>query len=81
MYRVYIIKQRQGGSEVLPDTRTQTPLFAAAAAAFHALQAQAYDSSHLLLMSLGNRQINAYRFGSRPGERDYLEQAAPLREQ
>lgn len=80
MYRVYVLKQRQGGSEVLADTRTQTPAFAAAAAAFHALQQQKFDSSHLLLMSLNNRQLNAYRFGSKPGERDYLEPGAPLRE-
>lgn len=80
MYRVYVLKQRQGGSEVLPDTRTQTPAFPAAAAAFHALQAQPYDAHHLLLMSLNNKQINAYRFGSQPGERDYMEQGAALAE-
>lgn len=72
MYRVYVIRQRKGGSEVLRDTRTQTPSFNAAAAAFWALYDGDYDSNHLLLMSHGNRQINAYRYGSRPGERDYL---------
>lgn len=80
MYRVYVIKQRAGGSEVLAATRTQTPAFAAAAAAFHALQAQDFDAAHLLLMSLDNRQINAYRYGSRPGERDYLALGADLRQ-
>lgn len=79
MYRVYVIQQRKGGSQVLPDTRTQTPVFEAAAAAFRALQAQPLDPSHLLLMSVDNRQINAYRFGSQPGERDYLAPGADLR--
>jgi len=72
MYRVYVLKQRRGGSQVLPDTRTQTPLFDAAAAAFWALYAADYDNTHLLLMTHENRQINAYRYGSSPGERDWL---------
>ena len=80
MYRVYVIKQRAGGSEVLPATRTQTPVFAAAAAAFGALQEQEFDAAHLLLMTLDNHQLNAYRYGSRPGERDYLAPGTPLRQ-
>lgn len=80
MYRVYVIQQRKGGgSEVLTDTRTQTPSFAAAEGAFRELHARTdLDGRHLLLMSLDNRQINAYRYGSKPGERDYLTPGAPL---
>lgn len=78
MYRVYIIKQRKGGSEVLAGTRTQTASFAAAVAAFWELYGQPFDSTHLLLMSRDNRQINAYRFGSQPGERDYVEPGGSL---
>lgn len=82
MYRVYVLKQRKGGSEVLAATRTQTPNFEAAAAAFWALyRAEAeYDSQHLLLMSRDNRQINAYRYGSQPGDRDYLSPASELQQ-
>ena len=72
MYRVYVLQQRKGGSSVLADTRTQTASFAAASAAFWELHQQQYSNSHLLLMSKDNRQINAYRYGSQPGERDYL---------
>lgn len=72
MYRIYVIKQRKGGSEVLPSTRTQTGSFAAACAAFWELYHAGYDHQHLLLMSKNNKQINAYRYGSMAGERDYL---------
>jgi len=78
MYRVYIIKQRKGGSEVLPETRTQTPSFAAAAAAFRELYALPLDNAHLLLMTKNNKQVNAYRYGSAPGERDWLAPDASL---
>ncbi|MDT4806731.1 hypothetical protein FQZ97_395670 [compost metagenome] len=78
MYRVYVLKKRRGGSEVLTATRTQTPNFEAAVAAFWALYRAEYDSQHLLLMSRDNRQINAYRYGSQPGELDYLDPAAEL---
>lgn len=81
MYRVYVIKQRTGGSEVLPDTRTQTPSFAAAAAAFWALYGQPFDGAHLLLMSRDNRQINAHRYGTQPGDRDYVAPGGALAEQ
>lgn len=78
MYKVYVIRQQKGGSEVLTETRTATPLFAAAAAAFWALYETPLDTSHLLLMTRDNRQINAYRFGSAPGDRDYLPPGANL---
>lgn len=78
MYRVYVLKQRRGGSEVVTATRTQTPSFSAAAAAFWELYAADYDGSHILLMSRDNRQLNAYRFGTAPGDRDYLAPNAEL---
>ncbi|MBU0538528.1 MAG: hypothetical protein KKG73_08840 [Gammaproteobacteria bacterium] len=80
MYRVYILKQRKGGSEVLSETRTQTPSFAAAAAAFWSLHGADYDESHLLLMSKNNKQLNAFRFKSKPGEQDYIEHGEALKQ-
>jgi hypothetical protein len=80
MYRVYVIKQRKGGSEVLADTRTQTASFAAASAAFWDLYSRPLSSDHLLLMSKDKRQTNAYRYGSQPGDRDYIPEGAALRE-
>lgn len=78
MYRVYVLKQRRGGSEVVTATRTQTPSFSAAKAAFWELYTADYDDSHLLIMSRDNRQLNAYRFRSSPGERDYLAPGSEL---
>lgn len=72
MYKVYVIKQRKGGSEVLKETRTQTPSFEAAAAVFWELRTASFDNSHLLLMSKNNKQINAYRYQSAPDDQDYI---------
>ena len=81
MYKVYVLQQRGGrrGSEVLTGTRTATPS-AAAHAAFWALHAEAYDPTHLLLMTKDNRQLAAYRYGSRPGDPDYVAPGAALQE-
>lgn len=80
MYRVYVLKQRKGGSEVITDTKTQTNSFAVAVSAFWELYKQPFDSKHLLLMSKDNKQINAYRYQSKFGERDFLELGADLNE-
>lgn len=80
MYRVYVLKQRKGGSSVLPETRTQTGSFAVASAAFWELYQQDFDTTHLLLMSKDNQQINAYRYQSKAGERDFLEFGVNLNE-
>lgn len=72
MYRVYVIRQQQGGSKVLTDTRTATPSLEAADAAFWGLYAQSFDPAHLLLMTCDGKQHRAYRYGSRPGDPDYL---------
>lgn len=72
MYRVYVLKQRKGKSEVLTETRTQTSSFIAACAAFWELYKQPYDNHHLLLMTKDKQQLNAYRYGSQKGDRDYL---------
>lgn len=80
MYRVYVLKQRKSGSEVLIETRTQTNSFVAASAAFWELYQQPFDATHLLLMSKDNKQINAYRYQSKAGERDFLELGSNLNE-
>lgn len=78
MYRIYVLKQRKGGSEILVDTRTNTNNFDIAKAAFWQLFTQEFDKTHLLLMTKNNKQINAYRYESKKGERDYLENNAEL---
>lgn len=78
MYRVYVVKQRTGGSEVLAHTKTSSPSHAAAKAAFWDLYEEPFGSDHLLLMSRDRQQINAYRYQSNPGDRDYIAPGSDL---
>ncbi|NUF49540.1 hypothetical protein [Gilliamella sp. ESL0250] len=72
IYRVYVIKQRRGGSETITHLSTKTPFFSAAKAAFLELYKLSFDKNHLVLMSKNNKQINAYRYQSEKGDRDYF---------
>lgn len=78
MYKIYVIKQRKGGSEVLLHTATHTHHFAVAQTAFWALYQEPFDHKHLLLMTKNGKQINAYRYQSQENERDYLPYGATL---
>lgn len=78
MYKIYVIKQRKGGSEVLSDTATHTHNFTVAQTAFWALHQQPFDNKHLLLMTKNSKQINAYRYQSQENDRDYLPYGATL---
>jgi len=40
----------------------------------------AYDPTHLLQMTRDNKQVTAYRYGSRAGEPDYIPPGAALPE-
>lgn len=79
MYKVYVVKQRKGGSEVLAETRTTTPAFSAAEAAFWALHGQAFDAHHVLLMTRDGEKINVHRFGAQPGDEGYIKPGSTLR--
>ena len=78
MYRVYVLKQRKGGSEVLTDTRTQTHNFAVAQAAFWELYQRDFDHRHLLLMSKDNQKLYVYRYQSQIGDENFMELGAEL---
>lgn len=79
-YRVYILKQRKNGSEVLKDFSTQTPFFSCAKLAFLELYKLQFDKNHLVLMTKNNKQINSYRYHSIIGERDYFDEKMELNE-
>lgn len=79
MYKVYVVKQRRTGSETLTETRTNTPAFAAAEAAFWTLRSQAFDARHLLLMTRDGEKLNVHRFESQPGDEDYVAPGSPLK--
>ena len=78
MYRVYVLKQRKGGSEVLTDTRTQTHSFAVAKAAFGELFQRDFDHRHLLLMSKDNQKLYVYHYQSQQGDEKFIELGAEL---
>ena len=78
IYRVYVIKQRRGGSEIITPLSTKTPFFSAAKTAFLELYKLPLDKNHLVLMSKNNKQINAYRYQSERGERDYFDHTMEL---
>lgn len=73
VYRVYVLKQRKGGSEIITQLSTKTPFFTSACEAFLELYKLPFDKNHLILMSKNNKQINAYRYESTSGERDYFD--------
>lgn len=73
MYKVYVIWQRKGGSEVIKDSRTSTPVREAAIAAFKYLRAQEYSAQHLLLLTCDREKVAVHRYGSQPGDPDYID--------
>ncbi|MBI0006508.1 hypothetical protein H3S74_09745 [Gilliamella sp. W8126] len=71
-YRIYVLKQRKGGSEVLLETRTNTTNFELAKAAFWQLYNTHYDNKHLLLMTCNSKKLYIYRYQSSPGDECYI---------
>ena len=78
VYKIYVIRQRNGGSEVLTDSRTITPSAAAAAAAWADLYGQDYDQTHLLLLTQDGAKLAVHRYGSKPGDEAYVAPGNPL---
>lgn len=73
MYKIYVIKQRKGGSEVLPESRTSTPSREAAIAAFKDAQAKGYTPDHVLLLTHDGEKLAVHRYGTLPGDPDYAD--------
>ncbi|OCG76842.1 hypothetical protein A9G42_06795 [Gilliamella sp. Nev6-6] len=71
-YRVYVLRQRRGGSEILLETRTNTANFEIAKVAFWQLYHQHYDNKHLLLMTCNSKKINVYRYQSKTDDDCYI---------
>lgn len=80
VYRVYVIKQRKGGSEIITQLSTKTPFFTCACEAFLELYKLPFDKNYLVLMSKNNKQINAYRYQSEKGDRDYFDETMDIRD-
>ena len=71
-YRIYVLKQRKGGSEILLETRTNTTSFDLAKVAFWQLYNKQFDNKHLLLMTCNSKKLYVYRYQSSPGDDCYL---------
>ena len=78
MFKVYVVKQKRGGSEVLKDTRSATPSRAAATAAWAELYNKPFDARHLLLLTENGTKIAVFRYQTQPGDPDYLPAGDPL---
>jgi len=78
MFKVYVVRQKRGGSEVLKDTRSATPSRAAALAAWSELYAQAFDDRHLLLLTEDGAKLAVHRFQSGPGDPEHVPPGDPI---
>ncbi len=74
MYKIYLKRKTQYGSEVDVLTRTNTPSPAAAKAAFCELIARddLQGQCAAAVLSLNNRQLMYHRFDRSPGHADYV---------
>lgn len=74
MFKIYILKKRKGGSEVLKHTKTDTPIKAVAEAAFMTLRNDTdYQGQNLLLLATRNgQQVAAHWFNRQPGDEEYV---------
>lgn len=78
MYKVYVVKQRRGGSEVIKESRTTTFSIVAARAAWADLYAAGFDHRHLLLLTHDGQKLAVFRYQSTPGDPDYVPPGDPL---
>ncbi|MIW33669.1 hypothetical protein B7N59_21105 [Salmonella enterica subsp. enterica] len=74
MYKIYVLKQRRGGSERVAGSESTTHYASVANAAFWAAynDPQFNSDAYLLLVTRDHKQVAAYRFTSTPGDRDYV---------
>lgn len=78
VYKVYVVKQRRGGSEVVKGLKTQTPFFSSAKAAFFELYSMDFSKNHLILMTKNHAVINSYRYHSTIGDINYFDETMEL---
>lgn len=74
MYKVYLKRKTQFGSEVDVSTRTNTPSPSAAESAFRELigRSDLVGQQAAAVLSLDNRQLMYHRFDRSVGDMDYV---------
>lgn len=75
MYKIYLKRKTQHGSEIDPASRTTTPSPGAAEAAFRELigREDLRGQCAAAVLSLNNRNLMYHRFDLRPGMADYVD--------
>lgn len=75
MYKVYLVKRRKGGSEIIKETSTKTPSFEAAKLAFLELRKQSqYEGQNIiLLMTKDKAKLNKHLFNVPKGDEAFFE--------
>lgn len=81
MYKVYLLKKTRSGTEVVKESRTNTPSPAAAAAAFWELrnQPELQGQPILLLMTKNGEKLNRHWFNRQMGDDQYVPTGTELR--
>jgi len=81
MYKVYILKRTRSGSEVIKESRTNTPSAQAAAVAFWDLRNnQNYQGKPwLLLMTRDKEKLNRHWFNREKGDEQFVSDNTELR--
>lgn len=81
MYKVYLLKRRKGGSEVVKESRTNTPSAAAAEDAFWELRNRTdlAGQHYILLMTKDGQKLNVHNFMEQPGDVQYIALGDTLR--
>lgn len=64
---------------MLKHLRTHTPFFSCAKTLFLELQKLIFSQDHLLLMTKNSKQINSYRYQSKPDDQDYFDENMELK--
>ena len=81
MYKVYLLRKTKSGTEVIKESRTETPSASAASAAFWELRNQQdlQGQPVLLLMTKDKEKLNRHWFNRQPGEEQYIPSGSELR--
>ncbi|MCX8579041.1 hypothetical protein J3U35_06255 [Gilliamella sp. B2717] len=64
---------------MLKHLRTHLPFFSCAKTPFLELQKLIFSQDHLLLMTKNSKQINSYRYQSKPDDQDYFDENMELK--
>ena len=74
MYKIYVLKQRRGGSERVGGSQTNSEYAAVARAGWQAAYSDPrwQTPEHLLLLTCQKEKLYVHRFGSVPGDPDYV---------